>query len=411
MKTVAIKLYIFSIFLIFVLSGTVLAGNPMVHQQGVGLVDEHGDPLKLRGVNVEGWISWSGHLWGGGFVSQRQIRQHLVSLVGAEQTRHFEQAVYDNFITEKDIRQMSEMGFNVARILINHEILEDDARPYQYKSSGWQLLDQLLDWGERHGVYIVPCLISAPGGQSTWFIADPDKTLLWHDVENQRRTIALWRAMAARYHDRTIIAGYDLLNEPKVFLKQRLVDLYRKIINAVREVDPHHMIILEGTESSTNFSMFKGPLDDNQMYGYHVYNLIARRLLPDKSAEFIGKMRHLASKHHVPLWASEFGANTLNWTHKTVALFETPENNLSGWAFWPWKRVPSPHSEKDYLHLGAIRPSPSWLKLISSVGKRGTAGHVPREEALQAMDNFIAACRAENVIVNQAMAEVLKEFR
>ena len=383
------------------------ANNPMVHQQGVGLVDEHGRALKLRGVNVEGWISWSGHLWGGGFVSQRQIREHLVSLVGADETRRFEQAVYANFITEKDIKQMSELGFNVARILINHEILEDDARPYQYKASGWQLLDRLLAWGDRHQVYMVPCLISAPGGQSTWFIADPDKTLLWHDVKNQRRTIALWRAIAARYHDRKIIAGYDLLNEPNVFLKYKLIDLYRKIIKAVREVDPHHMVILEGTQSSTNFSIFNQPLSNNQMYGYHVYNLIARRLLPDKSADLIRKMKHLSDRHQMPLWASEFGANTLDWTRKAVALFESPESNASGWAFWPWKRVPSPHSEKDYRHLAAIRPSPGWLKLIDGVGKKGAAGHMPREEALQAMDSFIAASRAGNLIVDPAMAAVL----
>jgi hypothetical protein len=147
------------------------------------------------------------------------------------------------------------------------------------------------------------------------------------------------------------------------------------------------------------------------MYGYHVYNLIARRLLPDKSADLIEKLKRLSNQHRVPLWASEFGANTWDWTKKAVALFENPDSNVSGWAFWPWKRVPSPHSEEDYMHLAAIRPSAAWIKLINSVGKRRPAVTVSRAEAPQAMADFVAAMRAEKLEVDERMRNILVPLR
>lgn len=394
------------IFFVVVWPALANAGNPMVHQEGTRLIDENGQVLFLQGVNIEGWLTWPGHCWGGEFVSETQVREHILAKVGAEATKKFERAVYTNFIAEQDIKMMSQFGFNVVRVLFNHEILEKDARPYKYKESGWQIFDQLIRWCEKYHVYLVPCLISAPGGQSKWFISDPDKKLLWDDPENQRRTIALWKAIAARYRDRKIIAGYELLNEPS-HVPLRLIDLYKRTIQAIREVDPHHMIILDGTRSASDFSMFSQPLTDNQMYSYHVYHLVARRLIPDKSAELVEKMKQLSLQHEVPLWASEFGAHTQEWTSGALKMFEAPESGLSGWAFWPWKRVPSKHSEKDYMHLAAIRPSPGWVTFINGVGKKWVTSKFSKEEALQAMDAFTEAIKAENLDFDNQMLRVL----
>jgi hypothetical protein len=400
--------YFFVVFIFMLLSfpASGKSGNPMVHQEGTGLIDENGQTLFLRGVNVEGWLTWPGHCWGGEFVSEKQVREHLLTKVGADATKKFENNVYTNFFAEQDLQMMSQFGFNVVRVLFNHEILEDDARPYHYKESGWRILDQLVKWCEKYHVYLVPCLISAPGGQSKWFIADPDKKLLWDDPENQLRTIAMWKAIAGRYHDRKIIAGYELLNEPS-HVPLRLLNLYKRTIQAIREVDPHHMIILDGTRSASDFSIFRQPLTDNQMYSYHVYHLVARRLIPDKSAELVKKMKQLSIQHQVPLWASEFGAHTREWTSAALAVFEAPESGLSGWAFWPWKRVPSKHSEKDYMHLAAIRPSPGWIAFINSVGKKWATSKISREEALQAMDTFSEAIKAENLDLDKQMLHLL----
>ena len=55
-------------------------------------------------------------------------------------------------------------------------------------------------------MYVVLDLHAAPGGQSGYFIADPQgKKRLWDDETYQQRTVALWKAIAARYHDRCAI--------------------------------------------------------------------------------------------------------------------------------------------------------------------------------------------------------------
>lgn len=379
---------------------------PMVHQDGSQLIDENGQPLYLRGVNVEGWLTWPGHTWGGGFVSERQVRDYLEESVGQAAFAEFEQDIYNSFLTERDIELMADQGFNVVRVLFNHEILEGDDNPYVYKDSGWALLDELLDWGEQHGVYIVPCLISAPGGQSTWFLADPDSKLLWDDEENKKRTVALWQAIAERYSGRPIIAGYEVLNEPAPPRTEDLLDLYERIIAAIREVDPGHMVILDGTESSMNFSMFERPLDDNQMYSFHAYHLVLRRLIRDESAQRVNEMATLSMEQGVPIWASEFGANTLEWTEEMLGLFEEPSNGLSGWGFWPWKRGPSPNSETDYQHLAAIRPDDAWFRFIGNIDK-WIAEDFTQEEALSAMKSFLEAMRAENLDFDPGMLELL----
>ena len=60
-------------------------------------------------------------------------------------------------------------------------------------------------------------LHGAPGGQTGANIDDSERDLpeLFTDRRNAERTVALWRLLAERYKDEWIVAGYDLLNEPR----------------------------------------------------------------------------------------------------------------------------------------------------------------------------------------------------
>lgn len=153
--------------LVLVLTLLVISGasaNTMVHQNSASIAEGQGNPLKLRGVLLEGWLMWNGPLWGAGLTSEMAMGKKLQELVGAEEAQWFREQIYPSFITERDILKISKMGFNVVRVPFNHTILEDDARPFQYKASGWAHLDRLLSWGEKHGVYVVLDLHSAPWG-------------------------------------------------------------------------------------------------------------------------------------------------------------------------------------------------------------------------------------------------------
>jgi endoglucanase len=52
--------------------------------------------------------------------------------------------------------------------------------------------------------------------------------------------------MASRYRSNPWVAGYDPLNEPTDKEWTRLLFFYDRIVPAIREVDPDHIIFLKG---------------------------------------------------------------------------------------------------------------------------------------------------------------------
>jgi endoglucanase len=376
--------------------------NPMIHRQGMQLVDGSGQPLHLKGVNLGGWLLWEDWIWGGGFNAEKTVMERLSSLVGATAAVTFQQDIHEHFITEDDIRAIAQLGFNVIRVPLNHTVLEDDHQPYVYKESGWKLLDRLLGWAEKHRISVVLELHAAPGGQSLGFPFDPDFILLWYSEENLRRTVAWWQAVAHRYKDWPIVAGYDLLGEPWPPNGSALVNLYARIIAAIREVDPHHLIILEGADFARDFSMFTAPLDENMAYSFHLYTWSSWW---DPNAEFakLAQYDTLARTQNVPLWNGEMGENTVPMVAATVDLFRA-DPLVSGWCYWTWKKVPN-----WFPALVSIQASPNWKKLIEWIGWQIPWAKPTKEEALAGMAEFIQAIRFKNTVVNQEMVEALND--
>lgn len=379
--------------------------NPMVHQQGATIVDGQRKPLKLRGVLLEGWLMWNGTLWGAGLVSETAISKKLTELVGKEEALRFRTQIYDEFITERDIELIAGMGMNVVRVPFNHTLLEDDERPFEYKESGWARIDRLLSWCEKYGVYVVLDLHSAPGGQSGVFVNDPDGSGFYESEINIRRTVALWKAIADRYSDNRIIAGYDLLNEPQLPLftpGQKLVDIYIQIVRAIREVDTEHMVILSGAGiASDDLGMFTSKVDSNQALAFHTYNLLGSDIAESRHRQFAKLSREL----QVPIWNGEIGAHTIEWVTAVIAMFEDPEYNVSGWVFWPWKRVPE--TGKRYRHLMEISSTPQWDAVRKWLSGAWFAPKPTRKEALRGMQEFIESLRADRLIADTEMVEVV----
>ncbi len=373
------------------------AANPFVHQDGRRLVDGSGAPIALRGVNLGGWLAWEGWIFGGGWSldGESKLMARLAQVVGPEEAERFREGVRERFITEDDVARIASLGFNTVRVPINHVLLEDDAHPYAYRPEGWAVLDRLLDWCEAHGVMAVLDLHSAPGGQSPWFMADPDATLLWDSNANRDRTVALWRAIAARYAKRPGLAGYDLLNEPSPPNDAVLFDLYRRIAAAIREVDPNHLLILEGTAGASNLSAFTGPISTNQLYSVHQYEFFG-----DWKADELARWSAVGEAHGVPLWIGEFGLQTAGPTAKSVALYAAP--GLAGFAFWSWKEAVPSHD-----NLVRVTEAPkAWIELASWMNG-AMVGQPSAEAARAVMQAFLDALPLSRCTVDEGMAGAL----
>lgn len=388
----------------------VVMANPMVHQQGTNIVDGSGTPIKLRGFLLEGWLMWNGSLWGAGLTSETAITKKLEAVVGKRETEKFRQKIYDNYITEADIRMIAQFGFNTVRVPFNHRLLEDDDKPFVYKASGWKRLDRLLDWCRKHKVYVVLDLHSAPGGQSGVFVNDPDGSKFYESEHHIKRTVAIWKAIAARYKNRRIIAGYDLLNEPQIPLftpPQRLLDIYSRIIAAIRQVDRNHMIILSGAGfTSDDLNLFKKPLDANMALAFHTYNFLGTDIREAHHKQYT----RVSNKLKVPIWNGEIGAHTAEWVKNVITMLEDPAFNVSGWIFWPWKSL-SENSDR-FRNLADIKQTPKWDAVRKWIADpTGLFGKKPsRADALQGMQEFLEAMQVRNLVIDKEMKKILTAY-
>jgi hypothetical protein len=326
--------------------------------KGERIVDGEGREVLLRGMGLGGWMLQEGYMLGikkeG---TQHSIRARITDLVGKEDAERFYQLWRQNHMTGEDVDRLAEAGFNSVRLPMHYDLF---TRPIEeepvkgrdtWLTTGFEMTDRLLAWCKANRMYLILDLHAAPGGQgrdANISDYDPNKPSLWESEENQRKTVALWRKLAERYANEPWLGGYDLLNEPNwgfegktgekaengVFdvSNRPIWDLYRAITRAIREVDPNHLIIVEGNGWGNNYRGFPGPWDRNLVISFHKY-------WNPNTEEAIAQFLALREKYRVPLWLGESGENTNEWFRDCVDLVE---RHQIGWSWWPYKKVGSP---------------------------------------------------------------------
>ncbi len=372
-----------------------IQASSFISRDGQTIIDSTGKPIQLKGVNLGGWLLWEGWIWGGGLTKEGDIVKNMTTIAGKAEFDALQEDVYRNFIGESDIKAISELGFNVVRIPINHRIFDSTYTSY----SGWKILDSLLHWCEKYHVYAVIDMHGAVGGQSNFFVCDPIKTNLWKTESNKQATVNLWMKIASRYANKTIIAGYDLLNEPAPSSKPDLLEMYDRIIKAIRSVDNNHMVIIEGTNFAKDFTMFTKLPDNNMMFSFHIYTWLGGKPM-DKMNPFIQTRERL----DVPIWCGEWGENNYDLLQQTLDAFNAPDSKFVGWCFWTWKKHPN-----GYASLNAINVSTTWKDVITWCGKPNLKTIPPHDAAVNAMKEFRTAMKYENCNHDYRLGEMMKK--
>lgn len=113
---------------------------------------------------------------------------------------------------EQSYKEISELGFNSVRFLLNYRWFEDDESPYSYKEEGFEMLEQNIKWAKKYGIGLILNMHYLQGGYQSL----GEGMELWINRENQERLTALWKEIARRYADEPAIIGYGLINEPIV---------------------------------------------------------------------------------------------------------------------------------------------------------------------------------------------------
>jgi Endoglucanase len=301
------------------------------------IVDKAGAEVRLRGSCVGGWMNMENFI-DGYPGTESGMRACLAEEIGAGKAELFLGKLLDSFLAEQDIRFMRDCGATVVRLPLNYRHFEDDARPFEYRESGFARLDAALAACERQGLYAILDLHSVQGCQNSDWHCDNDSrhSLFWQHPHFQDRFVALWREFARRYKGRAVVAGYDVMNEPLCnevhgrFVSaaaykpnwERINAAYKRVVEAIREIDEEHIIFLEGDYFATRFEGFERPFAPNLAYSSHNYT--ASGFGPGAYPGTIGgeawgldKQRavfrghegtRFAKAHKVPLWAGEFGS-------------------------------------------------------------------------------------------------------
>ena len=229
-------------------------------------------------------------------------------------------------------------------------------------------------------------------------MADPGdaRQRVWVSEENQAKTVAIWKAIAVRYRNRRIIAGYDLINEPAPPSGKDLVRLYQRIIRTVRAADPDHLMFLEGAKFASDFSMFDKPLCENQAFSFHMYTWFG-----DDRKQKLAAHQAFAQKQKTPLWAGEFGENSYEMTRSTVAMYDhCPE--INGWAFWTWKKAPN-----RYPGLVIIKAPKDWETVMTWISSPFGGQKPDPATVTTGMKEFIDAMKFKNSSYDVRMENVL----
>jgi endoglucanase len=383
------------------------SGN-FISVQGKEIIGPDKKPFLMRGTNLGNWLVPEGYMFKFKSVnSPRLINQALSELVGPEEAAAFWRKYQDSYITEGDIHFLKSIGVNSIRIPFNYRIFTTENYMGQNNPDrGFELIDRVIGWCKKEGLYVILDMHCAPGGQTGDNIDDGyGYPFLFKSKAMQQQTIDIWQRIARHYKKETTVMGYDLLNEPIATyfnadeFNPSLEPLYKDITKAIRTVDKNHLVILGGAQWDSNFKAFGAPFDSKLVYQFHKY------WTKTTTKEVIQDYLDFRDKYNVPIYCGETGENTDEWVG---AFKKTLEENNVGWHYWPYKKMDNTRGVITFDVPAGFEKIIDYTELpradFAAIRK---VAPTDREEIKKALEGFLNNCRFENCKVNNGYVTAL----
>ena len=166
---------------------------------------------------------------------------------------------------------------------------------------------------------------------------------------------------------------------------------------AIRAVDPNHVVILGGSKWNREFSVFGPPFAPNLAYAFHKY-------WDEVTDASVQPYLDFRDRHRVPVWLGESGENTDAWVAGTVAL---AEGHGVGWCFWPYKKMEKPSAMVSFerpLHWDAVV---AYAKLRDGSFEAKRTARPSIAIARAAFDDLLERIRFERCRVNAGYVRAL----
>ena len=353
--------------------------------KGRKLVNQKGEKVQLKGVNLGAWLvreDWLNpdHIgvtdeeyaemspadqaiydeYKGKIYDGEMIYDVLEKRFGREKAQELLNLFYDGWITEWDLDNIKAMGFNCVRVPFWY-------RNFYYDDKGTKILDEngewdfsRLDWVveecSKRELYVILDMHGAVGSQSDAphsgraFQGAQLMEKSEQGEEYRRLTDELWTAVASRFAGNPAVAMYDLLNEPMCDVSTTEINrriknesIYNRLYKTVRAVDEDHVITMEAiwTGFALPTSYMRGW--KHVVYQVHFYN----------NSDFIFNfflLLTIAIHPNVPLMVGEFYPHQkTTWKN----CFSTMNKLDYSWMLWTYKATGHGMWSSDWCMYGA----------------------------------------------------------
>lgn len=285
--------------------------SPVIRIEGDTFLGPDGTTVRLRGVCIGGWLTMENVITGHAANESLQ-RREVRRAIGDDAADRFFDRLLTRFFDEEDAAFLGRSGFSLARIAVGYKHFEDDDAPFTIKEQGFHLLDRAIEQLGRHGVHSIVDLHALPGAQNHHWHSDNETHVpaFWEHRHFQDRVVNLWQALAEHYRGDARVAGYNLMNEPADESGEKVGPFTRRLVEAIREVDPDHVVFVDGNTYATDFSVFDEPFD-NAVYTLHDYVAagLGRAKVYDRGAaerKFLERSAY-ARATGTPVLVGEFG--------------------------------------------------------------------------------------------------------
>ena len=313
-----------------------------IHASGKNLIDGSGSVFQIRGVNLGNWFvpecymaaAGVGSFETGVYTTERALRAMKANPnLTDEEIEELYHIYMQSYITEEDFKEIASVGLNTVRIPFTWRDLTTDG--ITLREDAFHYLDWALAMCEQYGLYAILDLHGAIGSQNMDFHSGDDASFnLYGSPENREKTIGLWKIIAERYRDNTVVLGYDLLNEcrkaPHKFGGKICSDFYDELYRAVRSVDTNHLIFIEYFTFPIHGVGIRHYSWENVAAEYHIYNLTP--FSQKTCLRMIYAMHLISGNTRVPVYVGEFNAwNKVSDWDATLDFF-----SRHGWSWSSW---------------------------------------------------------------------------
>ncbi len=223
-------------------------GLTMLKTDGSKWVKASGNQVHLKGTNLGNWLVqefWMMGQGGNGVNDQCTLEAKLTERFGYDEKERLIKLFRDNWIKERDWDQLQAFGFNIVRLPILWNVIEDEKNPKTLRADAWHYLDWSIAEAKKRGIYVILDLHGALGGQTpNDHTGCSGQNKYWTTPEYQERTKWLWEQIATRYKDEPVVAAYDPLNEPWGSTAEDMAARVTELYDVIRKIDSKHIVML-----------------------------------------------------------------------------------------------------------------------------------------------------------------------